>query len=285
MAAVKSKVKGPVKGNDARLKLIKKQMGEMTDARDMLAYKARGMDARDKLNKIRNLKQGKLDEKTTQNGNITITTTTRGKVLLTTKRRELARKQKNKAKKDGNRPMMQPQGAARQSSGGGGPRTQNGARAQQQQPRQQQQQQQPRSAPGRIRNGGGSVDKRSRRPNQHQQQPQRASPHRRYRNPLEKAAVRRMSEADVMDAELMNSRVDPAVMRRTLKKQKEQRRRSSPAAGMRYVPTRTLPASSGSAGRRYYNAPPRSPSPLRYEDRVNRAAFDRPGRQVRTLFG
>ena len=55
-------------------------MGEMTDARDMLAYKARGMDARDKLNKIRNLKQGKLDEKTTQNGGITITTTTRGKV-------------------------------------------------------------------------------------------------------------------------------------------------------------------------------------------------------------
>ena len=56
------------------------QMGEMTDARDMLAFKARGMDARDKLNKIRNLKQGKLDEKTTQNGGITITTTTKGKV-------------------------------------------------------------------------------------------------------------------------------------------------------------------------------------------------------------
>ena len=77
-------------------------MGEMTDARDMLAFKARGMDARDKLNKIRNLKQGKLDEKTTQNGGITITTTTKGKVLLTTKRKEL---QKAKAKKDNKRPM------------------------------------------------------------------------------------------------------------------------------------------------------------------------------------
>ena len=61
-------------------------MGEMTDARDMLAFKARGMDARDKLNKIRNLKQGKLDEKTTQNGGITITTTTKGKVRSSSKR-------------------------------------------------------------------------------------------------------------------------------------------------------------------------------------------------------
>ena len=44
-------------------------MGEITDARDILAYKARGTDARDKLKQIRNLKQGKLDEKTTQGGN------------------------------------------------------------------------------------------------------------------------------------------------------------------------------------------------------------------------
>ena len=58
-----------------------------------------------------------------------------------------------------------------------------------------------------IRSGGGAVDKRSRRPNQPQQQPQqqqlqRGSPHKRSRNPLESAAQRRMSEADVRDAEV-----------------------------------------------------------------------------------
>ena len=59
-----------------------------------------------------------------------------------------------------------------------------------------------------TRSGGGAVDKRSRRPNppQQQQQPmmvQRASPgQRRSRNPLESAAQRRMTEADVRDAEV-----------------------------------------------------------------------------------
>ena len=50
------------------------------------------------------------------------------------------------------------------------------------------------------------MDKRSRRPNQPQQQQQqqlqRGSPHKRSRNPLESAAQRRMSEADVRDAEV-----------------------------------------------------------------------------------
>ena len=50
----------------------------------------------------------------------------------------------------------------------------------------------------------------------------------------------------------------------------------------RYVPTRTLPGPSGAQSSRYnrhHNAPPppRSPSPLRYEDRQS---FNRPGRQV-----
>ena len=50
------------------------------------------------------------------------------------------------------------------------------------------------------------MDKRTRRPNQpEQQQQQRGSPHRRMRNPLESAAVRRMSEADVMDEEVSES--------------------------------------------------------------------------------
>ena len=54
------------------------------------------------------------------------------------------------------------------------------------------------------------MDKRSRRPNQPQQpQPmqQRGSPHKRSRNPLESAAQRRMSEADVRDAEVSEGSV------------------------------------------------------------------------------
>ena len=45
---------------DARLHLIKKHRSEMTDARDMLVKMAKGQDARAKLQKIRNLKEGKV---------------------------------------------------------------------------------------------------------------------------------------------------------------------------------------------------------------------------------
>jgi hypothetical protein len=45
---------------DARSKIIAKKRLTMTDARDKLASIAKTMDARQKLQKIRNLKQGKV---------------------------------------------------------------------------------------------------------------------------------------------------------------------------------------------------------------------------------
>jgi hypothetical protein len=45
---------------DARLKIIAKNRSHMTDARDKLASLAKTTDARQKLVKIRNLKQGKV---------------------------------------------------------------------------------------------------------------------------------------------------------------------------------------------------------------------------------
>ena len=48
------------KGSDARLKIISKNRSKVVDARDKLASLARNSDAREKLEKIRNLKQGKV---------------------------------------------------------------------------------------------------------------------------------------------------------------------------------------------------------------------------------
>lgn len=78
---------------DARLKLISKHRSEMRDARDRLASLAKTQDARQKLKKIRNLKRGKLDEKKTRNGAVTITQTVRGQVVLTTQRKARAQAQ------------------------------------------------------------------------------------------------------------------------------------------------------------------------------------------------
>merc|ERR1712223_836587 len=56
-----------------------------------LAKIAKGTDARQKLEKIRNLKEGKFDVKKTAKGGITIVTTTQGQLQLTTKKKEAAK--------------------------------------------------------------------------------------------------------------------------------------------------------------------------------------------------
>ena len=48
------------KGGDARLKIISRNRSKVVDARDKLVSMARGSDARQKLVKIRNLKEGKV---------------------------------------------------------------------------------------------------------------------------------------------------------------------------------------------------------------------------------
>lgn len=74
---------------DARNILHAKSRKQMlaTDARTKLAKLAKGTDARQKLEKIRNLKEGKFDVKKTKKGGITIVTTTQGQIQLTTKKK------------------------------------------------------------------------------------------------------------------------------------------------------------------------------------------------------
>lgn len=54
-------VGGPQRnGSDARLKIISRNRSKVVDARDKLVSLAKGSDARQKLVKIRNLKEGKV---------------------------------------------------------------------------------------------------------------------------------------------------------------------------------------------------------------------------------
>lgn len=76
---------GGIKG-DARLKIMKAKQGKNLDARDMLANKNRILDARQQLQKIKNLKEGKLDVK--QVGGVTITKKLNGRIELTTKKKK-----------------------------------------------------------------------------------------------------------------------------------------------------------------------------------------------------
>jgi len=57
--------------------------GKISDARDVLAAKGKGLDARQKLEKMRNLKDGNLEVKKV--GGITVTTKVGGKIELSTK--------------------------------------------------------------------------------------------------------------------------------------------------------------------------------------------------------
>lgn len=68
---------------DARQRIIQANRVKTGDARDKLAEKAKTMDARQKLEKIRNLKEGKLEVKKV--GGITVTKKIDGKISLSTK--------------------------------------------------------------------------------------------------------------------------------------------------------------------------------------------------------
>jgi len=68
---------------DARQKIIQANRVKTGDARDKLGKIAKGMDARQKLEKIRNLKEGKLEVKKV--GGITVTKKVGGKISLSTK--------------------------------------------------------------------------------------------------------------------------------------------------------------------------------------------------------
>jgi len=79
-------LKGGVKSGmvgDARQKIIQANRGKTGDARDKLGKMAKNTDARQKLEKLRNMKEGKLEVK--QVGGITVTKKIDGKLTLSTK--------------------------------------------------------------------------------------------------------------------------------------------------------------------------------------------------------
>eukprot|EP00095_Tigriopus_kingsejongensis_P006488 maker-scaffold676_size113663-snap-gene-0.27 protein:Tk06488 transcript:maker-scaffold676_size113663-snap-gene-0.27-mRNA-1 annotation:"polymerase delta-interacting protein 3" len=200
--------RGPVRTGvpDARFKLIAQNRSQIRDARDRLASLAQGQDARKKLEKIRNLKAGKLEEKRTRNGAVTITQTLRGQTVLTTQRkaRELAQKTQKKPVRAG--PAAPAAGGAikRRVGRGGAIRlsTQTGET--------------PRpTAP--VRRGARTT-----------------APAPARVRPLTRTIRGEMSQAAQLDAELLNTHVDPVVLKRTIKQ--SMRRSSPPSSRPRYEP-------------------------------------------------
>lgn len=78
-------VKGGVAIGDARHKINQATRAKTSDARDILSANAKGMDARQKLERLRNLKEGKLEVKKIGSGGITMTKKVDGKISLSTK--------------------------------------------------------------------------------------------------------------------------------------------------------------------------------------------------------
>ena len=71
---------------DARQKIIAANRDKTVDARDKLSQLARGQDARQKLQRLKNLKDGNLEVKKLTSG-ITLTKKLDGKISLSTKSR------------------------------------------------------------------------------------------------------------------------------------------------------------------------------------------------------
>jgi len=197
------------KGGDARLKIIARNRGKVRDARDKLVSlnHASGVDARAKLTKIRNLKKGMLEQKTTAGGAITITKTTQGKTVLTTKKR-------TKASSNGASSSSSPAKNVTKTVGRGGAitlKTKNKvratltgvARANQARAGQAGAAHGSRRGPAAASSQSGTAASRKR--------PVAAAG-----RSLTRTIKGEMSEAARLDMELMNTRVDPVILKRTV---------------------------------------------------------------------
>lgn len=189
------------KGGDARLKIIARNRGKVRDARDKLVSlnHAAGVDARAKLTKIRNLKKGMLEQKTTAGGAITITKTTQGKTVLTTKK---------KAKSSSNNGTSSAKNVTKTVGRGGAItlKTKNKIRATLTGvARASARAGQAGAAPG-ARRGQTTSNAASRK------RPSAAGSSR----SLTRTIKGEMSEAARLDMELMNTRVDPVILKRTV---------------------------------------------------------------------
>ena len=84
----KGEPRRPFPPGDARDAIIRASRSKTVDARDKLVNIARKSDARQKLEKIRNLKMGFSEVKQIGSGSITLTKKLDGKVMLTTKKKK-----------------------------------------------------------------------------------------------------------------------------------------------------------------------------------------------------
>jgi len=261
-------------GADARLKIIAKNRGKVKDARDRLVSlnHASGVDARAKLTKIRNLKQGKLDVQTTKGGAITITKTTQGKTILTTKKKSGSPKKGSgggaSGQKDNGRNVTK-------TVGRGGTislKTKNKIQA---------------TLTGVARTKNTPAVKAA---------PTKAAPAKAARKPAGKPAVTKrksapattssrnltrtirgeMSEAARLDHELMNTRVDPVILKRTVNQNIRERenRMSPPLRTGSYKPSRRSPSPYYSSNRMRSRSRSRSPLDVdAYDSRRSRGTM------------
>ena len=273
---------------DARNRLISKQRASMGDARDRLAMMAKQTDARDKLKKIRNLKQGKVrgcnawnafatcsnnsipfQFEVKKRGNITLTTTTKGDLVLTTKKKEAAvaaasRSKSGAASAAGRTKTaagvriaaraaalaasatsratrragaaattVTKSGSLTKRVGRGGSlaittkKTGTALKAVPKSPATAAAARGATRKPGRGAGPSAAVPR-----GRKEQQQQRGSG-----KPLTRTIKGELSESARLDEELLNTTVDPLVLKRTVKN--SVRRNQSPP-GRKYVPTRTL---------------------------------------------
>jgi len=251
---------------DARQAIIRKQRAEMKDAREKLVSLAkRGGDARQKLEKIRNLREGKLEVK--KSGSVTVTRTTSGQLVLTTRKKEAATAKKRAAvAKPGTAAVAAAAAAAATSTRPKGTLTR------------------------RVGRGGtlsistkksGTVIKPEKKvkktpPARAAGVGRRASAAPVKSGPLTRTIKGELSEAARLDEELLNTHVDPVVLKRTIKQPTGARLDSPP----HYVPTRTM-------GDAYDRRRDRSRSPMDYDgaSRGGRRSgayndYDDPGRRM-----
>lgn len=242
------KTKGKVKG-DARNLIRDRKIGKIRhggDARDILANLAKGTDARQKLVKNRLLKRGIMDAKTTKKGGITIVTTTKGKLQLTTKRKSKTGKtdplvQVSKIGKNVTKSVNHASGQISLNTKPKPTALNNSSNSSKNKP-QQRQQRRASTGTSNLSSSRQGIERSSNK---------------------SRSSYRAMTPAARLDEELMNTHVDPIVIKRTVRQNVRDRSPIRPRS-----PLETY----------QYRERSRSRSPPRYTPRYH---YDDPRRELR----
>lgn len=243
---------------DARKKIERYQLAITTENKSGSPTK---MDARQKLEKMRNLKAGKLEEKKIGKSGIVLTTKLNGRLELTTKKKGLITKKgqglltKALQGVERSEPAKEVKKIGRltltKNASGKVSLTSKSAQAS--------------KSEGVMRSEAFKDKKKPEKEN------------------LTRTIMGRMSEADRLDDDLMNEVVDPALMRRTIEQSaqaRERERRSEPLRTRERSPLRTRDRSPPLRMRMSAPLTSRDRSPLRSRARspVGRFARDSPPR-------